>query len=59
MGGGGANKVHYGKCGSGVLQKIVEEDDVYRGEWTMRRRSKEKTPHKFNSWGQESAVRKL
>ena len=35
--------MHYGKCGSGVLEKIVKEDDVYRGEWTMRRRSKEKT----------------
>ena len=51
--------MHYGKCGSGVMQKIVEEDDVYRGEWAMRRRSKEKTPHKVNSWGQESGVRKL
>ena len=58
-GGKGANKVHYGKCGSGVMQKIVQEDDVYRGEWAMRRRSKKKTPHKFHSWGQESSVRKL
>ena len=27
--------MHYGKCGSGVMQKIVQEDDVYRGEWAM------------------------
>ena len=28
VGGGGGNKVHYGKCGSGVLKKITVEIQI-------------------------------